>query len=369
MRPHKDELQAVLAGLVQGVITVDRRGRLTSVNRAAANLLGVQPKKVVGQPLEAVIRNDDLLRMVLDAFNEDDPVEGIIELDLRHPDSVHPDESVDLAESADADDGPNKRYVRVQDTRIRDKDGKRIGKMIALQDLTHLRHLEIVRRDFVANVSHEIKTPITAVKAAVETLLSMPPDSAQDGRQFLAIIARQADRLQAIVEDLLTLSRIEQAAESQEIRTEPCDVEKLLRAAVEACAPHAGARSIEIEWGCPAGFFLEAHPRMLEQAVINLLDNAVKYSPDGTTVNLRVVAAKGEAVFSVQDRGPGIESHQLPRIFERFYRTDKARSREMGGTGLGLAIVKHVAQVHGGRAIVESTIGSGSLFRIHIPLR
>ena len=367
MRPHKDELQAVLSGLVHGVMIIDPDGNLMSLNHAAANLLGVRRKMVVGQPIEAVIHNEDLRRMVLDACNEEAPVEGIVELDLRGSELTDSDGPKEIPKS-EADDGSNRRYVRVQDTHIRDKDGKTIGKMIALQDLTHLRHLEIVRRDFVANVSHEIKTPITAVKAAAETLLSTPPDSAEEVKQFLTIIARQADRLQAIVEDLLTLSQIEQVAESQAIPTERCEVEKLLRAAVEVCMSHAGAKSIEIEWQCPDGFMLVADQRMLEQAMINLLHNAVKYSPASTTVNVDVTEADGEAVFSVKDRGPGIEPHQLPRIFERFYRTDKARSRKLGGTGLGLAIVKHVAQRHGGRVTVESVVGSGSIFRLHIPL-
>lgn len=369
MRPHKDELQAVLAGLVQGVITVDPHGNLMSMNHAAANLLGVQRKLGIGQPVESVIANSDLRRMVLDAFNEEDPVEGLVELDLREAESLQTDATSEVTSSMTAiDAGPNKRFVRVQDTKLRNENGETIGKMIALQDLTHLRHLEIVRRDFVANVSHEIKTPITAVKLAAETLLTSPPESEEEAEHFLRIIARQADRLQAIIEDLLTLANIEQAADSHEIQTKRCDIEQLILASVDACTPHATAKSIEIKWQCPAGLYLTVHQQMLEQAIINLLHNAVKYSPDSSPITLEVTEVEGEVVFSVKDLGPGIESHHLARVFERFYRTDKARSRELGGTGLGLAIVKHVAQAHGGRATVESVVGLGSVFRIHIPI-
>jgi two-component system phosphate regulon sensor histidine kinase PhoR len=215
-------------------------------------------------------------------------------------------------------------------------------------------------------VSHEIKTPISAVKAAVETLIS-DPDAPLEARQnFLGIIARQADRLDAIVEDLLSLTRIEQEQGRIADEAEPAEVAAVLQAAAETCAAKADAKSIRLTVE-PTRLSVKMVPTLIEQAIINLVDNAIKYSPESTEVRITASRRGDEVVLSVVDQGRGIESEHLPRVFERFYRTDRARSRAMGGTGLGLSIVRHIAQTHGGRTTAQSQLGRGSTFNLHLP--
>jgi two-component system phosphate regulon sensor histidine kinase PhoR len=346
---QKNELEAVLSGLVQGVLVVDGSHQVISINDAAARLLEVIREQVLGKHIAQVIGNDDLRRVVLEALRSEDPVEGHVVL---------------RKEQSPGQEDATVRFVRVQDTKLFDADGRHIGKMIALQDVTHLRRLEAMRRDFVANVSHEIKTPVTAIKAAAEMLLDDQGHAPEDRVHFLQIIARQGDRLHAIVEDLLVLARIEQDAEQHQIALEPGRIGAVLDAAVEACLAHAGGTRIELH--CDTDLIVPINQHLLEQAVINLLGNAIKYSQAGSAVRISADLRGDEVVIAVQDKGVGIAREHLPRIFERFYRTDKARSRELGGTGLGLAIVKHVAQAHGGRAVVQSEIGVGSTFCIHL---
>jgi two-component system phosphate regulon sensor histidine kinase PhoR len=271
----------------------------------------------------------------------------------------------------DTETGSAERFLQAQAAPLSDAAGQRIGVLIVMHDVTRLRRLEVIRRDFVANVSHEIKTPITAIKGAVETLDDAVDDLGLDdsARRFLGIIARQADRLHNIVEDLLSLARIEQETERDRIALERVDLNEVARAAVSACMLQADAKQIKVELRRADSAEVMANAQLLEQAVINLLDNAIKYSPSGTRVSIACAAPDDDAGAQVivSDQGVGIDSDHLPRLFERFYRTDKARSRAQGGTGLGLAIVKHIAQAHGGTVSVESQVGRGSTFRIHLP--
>jgi two-component system phosphate regulon sensor histidine kinase PhoR len=230
-----------------------------------------------------------------------------------------------------------------------------------------LRRLERLRREFVANVSHELKTPITSIKGFVETLQDGALESPEDARKFLEIVARHADRLDSIIGDLLLLSRLEQDAEGTGLELETAQLREVLRAAAEACAVKADAKQIKVYLECPVDFPVRVSPPLLEQAVVNLIDNAIKYSEPGAPVYVEGARAGAEAVVTVRDRGCGIDAEHLPRLGERFYRVDKARSRQQGGTGLGLAIVKHIAQAHGGRVTVESVPGEGSVFHLHLP--
>jgi two-component system phosphate regulon sensor histidine kinase PhoR len=250
---------------------------------------------------------------------------------------------------------------------LRDAGGRESGAVVVLNDVTRLKRLETVRRDFVANVSHELKTPVTAVKAAVETLQGGALHDAAEAARFTEMIVRQADRLGSIIEDLLSLSRIEQEEEGAGLALAREAIGPVLAAAAQACAPSAAARSVGIAVRCPEDLRAAINPQLLENAVVNLIDNAVKHSEPGREVVVEGTAEEGGTVIRVIDRGCGIEPRHLPRLFERFYRVDRARSRRLGGTGLGLAIVKHIVQAHRGEVSVESQLGEGSTFTIRLP--
>ncbi len=342
---QRNEQEAVLASMVEGVLAVDRGERILRLNGAAEQLLGVTSAEATGRPIQEAVRKTDLQRFVTRALESEDPVEADIVL-----------------RSAGEE-----RFLQAHGTMLRDAQGEQIGALIVLNDVTRLRRLENMRKDFVANVSHELKTPITAIKGSVETLLDGALSDPESARRFLQIIARQGDRLNLIIDDLLTLSRIEQEADRREIALQRTPLQEVLRAAVQACSVAAASRKVLIDLEVPEELEVQVNPALLEQAVINLIDNAVKYSPAGTRVRVEAEASGGGVSVRVRDQGCGIPREHLPRLFERFYRVDKARSRKAGGTGLGLAIVKHIVQAHGGRIEVESAPGEGSTFTILLP--
>jgi two-component system phosphate regulon sensor histidine kinase PhoR len=220
----------------------------------------------------------------------------------------------------------------------------------------------------VANVSHEIKTPITAIKGFVETLRDGAMENREDAQRFLKIIENHVDRLSAIIEDLLSLSRIEREVEKDEIVLKEDPIRDVLLTSIQVCQVKATAKNVNVMLSCNEDVKARINAPLLEQAVVNLLDNAIKYSDDESEVDVIAKQTDKEIVLSVHDQGSGIKKEHLPRIFERFYRVDKARSRKQGGTGLGLAIVKHIAQAHGGYVLVESVYGEGSTFYIHLPV-
>jgi two-component system phosphate regulon sensor histidine kinase PhoR len=340
--------EAVLGSMIEGVLAIDARQRIVSINHGAAELLGLDPEKSLRRPLQEVVRNPDLRRFALLAIDCREPVED--DLVIR---------------------GARDRTIRLRGTALRDVSGEG-GAVIVLNDVTDIQRLENVRRDFVANVSHELKTPVASIKGFVETLLDGAADDPADNRRFLEIVARQAERLEAIIEDLLALSRIEQSEGAGNLPLERVHVLAVLSAAVADCRPRARDRGVTVEVECDGLLEADVNPALLEQAVINLVDNAIKYSDSGDTIWVSATpdaaATDGPAVrIVVRDEGCGIEAEHLPRLFERFYRVDKARSRKLGGTGLGLSIVKHIVQAHGGSIAVESTPGVGSTFTIELP--
>ncbi len=341
---QRNELEAVLSSMVEGVFGVDQEERLLGMNPSAAKILGCNHAKAQGRTIQEVIRLSELQHFVVGALSSEEPVEK------------------DLILYGEAE-----RIVRAHGTPLRDAEGKRVGILIVLNDVTRLAKLENIRKDFVANVSHEIKTPITAIKGFVETLQEGQNQDPEDVRRFLGIIHRHVDRLEAIVEDLLALSRIEKEVEAEEITLEEHPVPGILARAIQACENKAEAKKIRLELECSEELKGRINPLLLEQAVVNLIDNAINYTEEGKSVTIRAQVKEQEILIQVQDHGTGIESRHLDRIFERFYRVDKSRSRKLGGTGLGLSIVKHIVEAHGGRVSVESQPGLGSTFTLHLP--
>jgi two-component system, OmpR family, phosphate regulon sensor histidine kinase PhoR len=341
---HNNEQKAVVASMAEGVLAVDNQERVISLNEASGKLLGLDLSQAQGRRLQEVVRNADLTRFISRALGSQDPIEADV---LLH--------------------GDRERVMQARGSALHDLEGRAIGAVIVLNDVTDFRKLEDIRRDFVANVSHELKTPVTSIKGFVETLLDgamKDPDAAE---RFLRIVAKQADRLHAIIEDLLALSKIEQSEDAAAIVLEPNLLRGVLESAANTCQAPARERNIELVLDCNEQLTARINPLLLEQAVVNLLDNAIKYSEPGRDVRLTAGESNGEVKIRVADRGNGIAREHLSRIFERFYRVDRARSRKLGGTGLGLAIVKHIVQAHHGRVTVDSTLGVGSTFTIHLP--
>ena len=345
---ERNEQEAVLAGMTEGVLAVDGQERVITINAAAARLLAVDPDDAQGRSIQEVVRNPELQAFVAAVLAEDGPIAGNV--------VVHTD--------------LDSRDLQVQGAQLGDGNGDGTGRgaVVVLNDVTRMRHYEAIRRDFVANVSHEIKTPVTTIKGFAETLLDGALDDRHDAERFLHIIVGQADRLSAIIEDLLSLSSLESGSEGARISLEHGSIRDVLQVALDVCEMKAAARDITLTLDCSDDLFAEINPPLLEQAVVNLIDNAVKYSPEGSRVEVSAATEAMGLAIKVKDVGPGIGREHLPRLFERFYRIDKARSRDMGGTGLGLSIVKHIAVAHGGSVAVESTPGLGSTFTITLPV-
>jgi two-component system phosphate regulon sensor histidine kinase PhoR len=240
--------------------------------------------------------------------------------------------------------------------------------VLVFNDITRIKKLENIRRDFVANVTHELKTPITAILGAAETMIGGAIDNADDSKRFLDMIAKKSNHLNNLVDDLLVLARLESEFEHERLDLSPGKIAEVLNSSMRSCREHADSRNVDMVCICDPVIEAKINPRQLEQAIINLIENAIKYSDPGSQITIKAETTKEEIVISVEDQGCGIESKHLPRLFERFYRVDKARSRDIGGTGLGLAIVKHIALAHGGTVGVDSIPGQGSIFEIHLPL-
>jgi two-component system phosphate regulon sensor histidine kinase PhoR len=343
---QKNEREAILAGMIEGVLAVDLDERVLSINHAAEEMIQTVRTSVIGKGLSEAVRNLDLAEFVTRVLAGDQSIEE--EIILR-------------------DTNGQDRFVAVRGAALTTADGQKIGALLVLHDLTRLHRLETMRRDFVANVSHELKTPITSIKGFVETLREGAVEDSAIAGKFLEIIARQADRLNQIIDDLLALSRIERDAQNQQIACERGDLYAVLRSAVDDCRSLSASRDVKVVLQCPAELQVTMNAQLIEQAVVNLLDNAIKYSPPASTVEVTASRQDQWVLVEVKDHGCGIAPEHLDRIFERFYRVDKARSREQGGTGLGLSIVKHIAQAHGGKVDVQSTPGKSSTFVIHLP--
>lgn len=345
---QRNEQESVLQSMQVGVIAIDAQQRVLSINRVAQELLGLSGAAARGRRFAELVSQPALLRFAADVVVEQGEMSR--ELELRERGSL---------------------IVRAIAGRLRDATGKRVGSIIVLSDVTHLKKLENLRTDFAANVSHELRTPITNIKGYVETLMDDGLGNPEQASKFLAIVARNAERLGQIIDDMLALTSLERADVSDRLVTQPTPAGALLHAVRVHLEPEAKQKKIPIILHVSKSLYIEVNSRLAEQAITNLISNAIKYCPAGTrvTVTVREVEVEGDPFveFEVADEGPGIAPEHLPRLFERFYRVDKARSREFGGTGLGLAIAKHIALVHSGSIVAESELGKGSCFRLLFP--
>jgi two-component system phosphate regulon sensor histidine kinase PhoR len=331
------------------VLILDRQQHVTGLSRAAEAMLGLHAGTTRGRLLHEVCRQPELHRFVAAALKGGGPDSTEIVLDGEAP-----------------------RRVRAAGSPLPDAEGRIVGLLIMLSDVTRLRRLEVVRSDFAANVSHELRTPITNIKGYVETLIETRLTDPNEGMRFLRIVARNAERLGAIVEDMLMLTQLERPEARDQLVREPARIAGVVEAMQLEQEAEARAKEIRIESAVPPDLIASVNPQLLQQAVGNLVNNAIKYGPRQSVVRVgastrRLPGGRAELLIEVRDEGPGIPPEHLPRVFERFYRVDKARGREQGGTGLGLAIVKHIAQLHGGSVDVESEVGRGSVFRLQLP--
>jgi len=346
---QRNELETVFSSMIESVIAVDRDERVININKSAAKLLGVDRENVKGKIIQEVLRNLNLQQQISQVLKNGESME---------------DEIVHL-------DNGGERFLQTNIVSLNNKHRNVLGVLVVMNDVTRLRKLENVRRDFVANVSHELRTPITSIRGYVETLLDGALDNRDDALKFLDTVLRQAERLNEIIEDLLALSRIEQEADHGLIKLERGSLCVVLDVAIETCELKAEEAGVKISLECPDGIKLNMNETLIEQALVNLLVNAIRYSREGGEVRVlaNVIEENNQRKIhiSVQDNGIGISENHLPRLFERFYRSDKARSRKQGGTGLGLAIVKHIVLAHNGSVDVESEVGVGSTFTIILP--
>jgi two-component system phosphate regulon sensor histidine kinase PhoR len=341
---QRNELETILSAMREGVLAVDSEERILTFNQAAGSFLGIDLSSAKGHAIQEVIRNADIQRFLGGVLTGEGPAECEIVLH-----------------------GTDNKFLQLSGTLLHDIGGKKIGALVVLNDITRMRQLENMRREFVANVSHELKTPITSIKGYVETLQEGALGDKKNVQKFLEIVLKQSDLLNAIVDDLLSLSRIEQDAERGEIQLTEENLRHIIDATTVDYELKARERNIKVIVSCSEEIIVKANSRLLEQAIGNLLDNAIKYSEPRKAVEIEATKNLDEIIIRVSDHGSGIAPEHLPRLFERFYRVDKGRSRELGGTGLGLAIVKHIVQAHGGSVRVESTLGKGSIFTLHLP--
>jgi len=340
---QKNELEAVLSSMIEGVMAIDLEETIISINHTAARMFSRKLSELINRSVQEAIRNPDFHRFVRLAFRDETPRE----------------EDLFFYISGEA-------VLEARSSSLKNSRGERIGILIVLNDVTRLRRLENMRKDFAANVSHEIKTPLTAIKGFVETLKSGAMNHPEEAARFLDIIEKHTNRLNAIIDDLMKLSLIEQKTDKKEILLENRPLLPILKSVCQVCRPMADEKAIQILLSCEETLSMNLNAALIEQAFVNLLDNAIKYSGPGSSIEIDAKQINAEVVILFRDHGIGIAPEHLPRLFERFYRADPSRSRKLGGTGLGLAIVKHIVNAHGGRIIVESTPGKGSEFIIYI---
>jgi len=353
---------AILRSMVEGVGVIDAQERLVFSNRAFSEILNRDSSISEGRPLIEVIRNTELLEVIRRALAGEEGLQTDIVMGTVQQRSFSVTAApVQALEGGAVSGRPSPAQPGPSAV------AKPSGAIVVLHDVTELRRLERVRQDFVANVSHEFKTPLTAIQGFSETLLAGAIEDPRNNRRFLEIIRDHAIRLARLTDDLLKLARIE--AGKLEVQFSSVSVLDLVERCAETALMKADRKQIALEIDIPAGLpSVRGDAGLLRDVLQNLIDNAIQYTPSGGEIHVSAAAREREVVLTVADTGIGIPLADQERIFERFYRVDAARSREAGGTGLGLSIAKHIVEVHGGRLLVESEVGAGSKFSFSIPL-
>ena len=339
---ERNKVEAILASMSDGVIAVDCNGNILLINPAAERMFNIKYENSMGKGVIEVIRNYDLEKLLQAALMSEESITREVQIFV-----------------------PDPKSFRISTAPLMSETGV-VGVVAVLRDITAFREVERMKTDFVANVSHELRTPLTSIKGFVETLMDGAMEDPKTAAHFLEIINDETDRLNRLISDLLSLSRVE--AKQGQIRKAALNLDKLIINTVSILSPQASEKNqilnVDIKIPLPV---ISADEDMIGQLLINLVDNAIKYTADGGRIDIRAERWNDSVKIAVSDTGIGIPRDSIPRLFERFYRVDKARSREMGGTGLGLAIVKHILEVHSGRIEVDSIVGQGSTFTVYLP--
>ncbi len=341
---ERDELQTLLGAIQTGLISLDAQMRFRSANEVAEKMLGLDSREYRGRLLAEVIRQPELLRFAEESLTG----------------SVAATREIKLS-------GGSVESIFVAADPLKNSSGGNDGLLLALDDVTKIRRLENVRTDFAANVSHELRTPITNIKGYLETLMQVGSEDPVQVAHFLGVMHRNTIRLSTLVEDILLLAFLDQPKAISQLEFVSIDALSVVRDATEQVEIVCAAKQMVIEIKINPDLRFVVNAGMLSQAMLNLVSNALKYSPPKTRVTITGEIDDGHIELRVIDEGPGIDALHLPRLFERFYRVDTARSRELGGTGLGLSIVKHIAMIHGGTVTVNCPNEGGTVFSMRIP--
>lgn len=338
-----EQLSTVIENSESGLVLIDEKGYIHVVNRKFLSMFGKSPQDYIGYLYYDVLENEQIHHTVQETF--------LYEKHVKHLFSITKDnENI---------------YLEIVGAPIFNERNMLKGAVLVIYDITEFKNIEVMRKDFVANVSHELKTPITSIRGFSETLLDGAADDPEARSQFLQIIFDESKRIQLLIDDLLILSKLEK--DEAELNVSTVHVETILLEVLPLVQQHADYKQIELKVDAKEELEFEADEDKIKQILLNLLTNAISYTPESGTVSLTIREQDGRICLQVTDTGIGITKEALPRIFERFYRVDKARSRDTGGTGLGLAIVKHIVEVHQGEINVESEYGKGTTFTVYIP--
>ncbi|BBH18740.1 PAS domain-containing sensor histidine kinase [Paenibacillus baekrokdamisoli] len=351
---NENQLASVLDNMINGIVMIDRTGRIVLINRCAEELLGLSASDLVGRNYAEAKQQYELSQIIQDGLERREHLREEITFYF-----------------------PEERLLDLNLVPIFEDSDEFGGVLLVLQDVTAIRRLERMRSEFVANVSHELKTPVTAVKGFAETLLGGAVNDPETARSFLQIIFDESDRLNRLIGDILELSKVE--SRRIPLQFSPIELSSFIAKTIELMGSEAVRKNIRISVKVEPGIYVEADEDRLRQIIMNLLANGISYTPDGGHVSIQAEPVINEAAgrdetdydhirIHISDTGIGIPKKDLPRIFERFYRVDKARSRSSGGTGLGLSIVKHLVELHKGSISVSSNLGAGSTFTIELPV-